>query len=213
MLYPLLVKQFRLSVKLVFPLISLFVLGYLYNTYGELTKWENWNGFAYTGVLRAVAEVALGASLYHVSRAARKCYDQWIYAETMGGKMLPTLIKAGCYGAVVIYACNGGLLGKNATLHVLLLCAVGVVISFAGIGYSIPDSRLTRWLGKISLPIFIFHGFLRWTCKDLTGNAAVTPKQALVLIAASIAISIGLMYATDFIADRIKPLFAKKHAA
>lgn len=209
-LYPLLLKQFRLSTKVIFPLMSIFLLGYLCNTYGQITRWFDWNGICYTGVLRAIAVIALGASLYQVTLLGKIYYNQWRYAETFVGKFFITTLKVMCYGVVLIYSYNGTLFGKNATLHALFFCAIGVALSFAEIGYSVCDNKFTRYLGKISLPVYIFHVFLHSTSKDLTGDAFISFKVSLLLFGISIFISVVLMYVTDFVFARAKLLFVKK---
>lgn len=63
LLYPLLLKEYTFSTAIVFPFISVFSLGYLYKTHGSICMTFEWNGIFLGGVLRAVAEIALGASL------------------------------------------------------------------------------------------------------------------------------------------------------
>lgn len=200
-LYPLLLKSFAFSTKILFPLVSMFSLGYLYNTYGTITSWEKW-GVCYIGVLRAVAEIALGASLYNVFGILSDRFGQRDCRKRNLTKILFTVIKIGCYAAVLTFA-FGGIKGGKFTLHALFICSVGIGLSFANIGYTIPDSSFTRYLGRISLPIFIFHGFIRLTCRDITGtNVSLIP--AMLLVGMSIVLSIVLMYATDFCAGKIK---------
>ena len=66
-LYPILLINYRFAEKIVYPLISLFLLGYLYNTYNKIMVIDNWTGFFYAGVLRAISEMALGGCLCSVS--------------------------------------------------------------------------------------------------------------------------------------------------
>ena len=203
MLYPLLLKNFDFSTKILFPLVSMFILGYLYSTYNTVTTWDKWTGICETGILRATAEIALGASLFHISAllAQRCCHhtgNKYIVEA-----VLLTLIKCGCYLAVLLYA-YGISFGAGFSLHALLLCSIGIALSFSCVGYTLPDCRLTRYLGRISLPIFVFHGFIRWTLKDITGKNAVSLNQSLSLICVAFVLSILLMHITDFFTTRLK---------
>lgn len=207
-LYPLLLKSFQFSTKVVFPLLSLFIIGYLYNIYGTITKWDKWVGFCYVGILRAVAEIALGASLYHLSSALNARYSQLNHSAALPVKLLLTAVKFGCY-LVFLFHAYGFSIGKNYSIHALLTCSIAIVLSFSNVGYLIPDSALTRYLGKISLPIFIFHGFIRWTCKDITGDAIITLYPAMALIVLCILVCIALMHITDYVTAQFKRLLWK----
>ena len=197
-LYPILVKWFDLSTKVIFPLTALFLLGYLENTWG-ITDWDTWSGLCYTGILRAAGEIALGAAMFP---AVKLLSEKGSRLFSRNGTLLLTIIKYGCY-VMFLVLCYGFTDCTKYTLSALLVCALGVALSFSGVGYSIPDSRLTRYRGKISLPIFIFHGFLRLVCKDITGSHVAT-GPALLLAALSVVLSVGLMYVTDFVTPRIK---------
>ena len=60
---------------------------------------------------------------------------------------------------------------KNVSqINVLLWCSIGMVFSFYGFGFTLEDSKLTRFLGKISLPIFIYHSICRWAFRDVLGK-------------------------------------------
>lgn len=207
-LYPMLLKSFDFSTKITFPLAALFLLGYINYTFDTIIKWEEWTGFCYVGILRAIAELALGAALFQLTEALRrkwaeKSFDDWIPA-----KIFLTAVKIACYLVVFIYA-YGVTIGRNGVLHVMLFCAGGIVLSLSNLGYTIPDGKLTRYLGKLSLPIFIFHGFLRHTCKTLTGDAVISARESIPLILAAVVLSVILMYVTDFCSEQIKKLFSK----
>lgn len=100
-------------------------------------------------------------------------------------------------------------IGGNFSVHALLYCAIGVTLSFSNAGFMIPDTKLTRYLGKIALPIYIFHGLFRWICRTVTGVVSMPAREAVLMIAASFVLSVLLMYVTDFLNDMICKLFAK----
>ena len=203
-LYPMLLKSFDFSTKIIFPLLSMFILDYLYETYDTVSTWNQWTGICQTGVLRAIAEIALGAFLFQVSIVLANKYR--MRGENTVEVILLTLFKISCYLVFLFYA-YGISFGKSFTIHALLFCSVGVTMSFSGIGYTLPDCRLTRYLGRISLPIFIFRGFIRWTIKDFMvarGGIAVSFVQFLVIICIAIILSMAFMHITDYVADKLK---------
>ena len=210
LLYPLLLRQYKFSVEIIFPVISLFLLGYQFATNKSIANWEGWSGIAYFGVFRALAEMTLGASLYQLS-ASWLVKTKLVLSERPIVKTFLTLFKVFCYLVVVVFA-YGSVLGEpfqaGFNLHALLFCSLGILLSFSNVGYCIPDSKATRYLGKISLPIFIYHGFIRWTLWDYIGHS-ISMKLFSIIIIISIVASIALMYLTDFLASKFKKIVEK----
>lgn len=211
-MYPILLKSFDFSTKIIFPLLALFLLGYVNHTYGTIIRWEEWTGFCYVGVLRAVAELSMGVALFQLSAVLRKKYAEHSFDEWIPAKLFLTAVKIGCYLVVFLYA-YGISIGNNGILHAMLYCAAGIVLSLSNIGYTIPDGKFTRYLGKISLPIFIFHGFIRHAIKNLTGDTIPSTKEIFMLAFAAVVLSILFMYMTDFCVDLAKKLYRKVRPA
>lgn len=199
-LYPILLRSFDFASKWLFPLAAMFLLAYLYHQY-TVDTWNEWTGLCYTGVLRAVADLAVGVSLFPLVSLLVEKGKQLSKA----GLMLVTVIKYACFALFTALA-YGFFFDPKYVLHALLFCAIGIALSFSNVGYTIPDSKATRYLGKISLVIYIFHGFIRLVCKDLTGKAAVSAAEGLALAALSVVLSVLLMYVTDFLTRHIKSL-------
>ncbi len=211
LLYPLLLRSYKFSVKIIFPFLTIFILGYSVATNKTIAKWGEWSGLVYFGVLRAVAEMALGGVLFQLSETIATKKPKLLVSNQPSVKFACTLAKIFCYAVVLVFA-YGILFGKSFkagfNLHALLFCSLGILLSFSNVGYSIPDSRLTRYLGKISLPIFIYHGFIRLTLWDYIGHS-ISVKLFTFLIIMSIIASVLLMYLTDFFAVRLKRIAEK----
>ena len=211
LLYPLLLWQYKYSVEIIFPLLSLFINGYLFATNKTITNWKDWSGLVYFGVLRAVAEMALGGCIFQLSTLMTINKPHILYSDKTPTKIVVTLFKLFCYVVVIAFAW-GSIFGEqfNASfsLHALLFCSLGILLSFSNVGYCIPNSKATRYLGKISLPIFIYHGFIRMTVLDYVGHS-VSAKQFAFLIIMSILVSVLLMYLTDFCSVRMKRIAEK----
>lgn len=210
MLYPMLLKHYKFSVQILFPLISIFILGYFFATNKSISYWDDWSGIAYFGTIRALAEISLGSCLYQLS-VVWTTKSRLFSSDKPAAKVLATIIKVFCYFVVMVFAYGtffGRPLERAFDLHALLFCSLGILLSFSNSGYNIPDCRITRYLGKVSLPIFIYHGFIRWTIWEFIGHGISTELFAF-LIAASIIASVLLMYVTDYISVWLKKLSLK----
>lgn len=196
-LYPVLVKDREMAVKIIFPVVSLFLLGYLYQVYGFISPYSDWAGICYVGIFRGISQIALGASLSALSDWLAETQPRWLYPSKGWVKFCLTGVKLGCYGIVLLFA--QGL--PMESIHVFLFLAIGVLMSFSHVGHTIPDNPVPRYLGRISLPIYIFHGILRELAGDLMPDGTGT-VQVLVMSAGSILICIALMYATEFVWKR-----------
>ena len=65
--------KFDASTKIIFPLASMGILGWLYaENKTIIVEWQNWSGFLYHGVIRAIAEMGLGASLFSLIEWIRR---------------------------------------------------------------------------------------------------------------------------------------------
>ena len=192
-LYPILLKDWDRACKLVFPAMSLLLLGYLNEVYGHVSTFSKWTGICYTGVLRAGAQLALGASLYALSEWMCIHYRHLLRGENRWMKAFFTVVKAGCYGMVLLF-----ILGcPMENLHAFLFLIIGVLLSFSEAGYTVPGGKLTQYLGKISLPIYIFHGLMREAAGDLLAGWVPTAGMVLVMSGCSLLLCVLLMYATD----------------
>ncbi len=207
-LYPLLIKFHDFTVKIICPLAALFLVGFIFMNYGKMTVWKGWTGFCFQGILRAIGEISLGAFLVPLSEAFCKKLSWLTGSEKAPIKIFLTVVKLLVLAVVVIYAL-GFEFGGDISLHALLFIAFGVMLSFSNIGYCIKKTKFTRFLGKISLPIFIFHGFIRWTFGDIYQENEVTLKMFILMIIGTVVACILLMYLVDLIMIGGKKLFKK----
>lgn len=217
-LYPFLLRNYRFAVKIIFPILTIFLLGYGYVTYTNnyIASIDTWIGWIYSGILRAVSEIALGATLYYVSTEVLHNEIMMKRARRPVTRALLTLAKVCCYGIVLIYAAKtifGLQFARSFSMHALLFCGIGVFLSYCGLGWTIPDCGFTRYLGKISLPIYIFHKLLRATWLNVLGKEEVSVKYAWLMAVVCVVASVVLMYVTDFLALGIQKLRAKRKAA
>jgi len=204
-LFPIALRYQDAAIKLFFPLLAVFSLGYLNATYGSVSLQTEWAGICSTGTLHGIAQISLGASLYPLVEYLN-ANPQWqAMLKSRGIRLSLTLVKLVCYLAVLSYAQDASL----ADIHVLLLLAVGLTLSFSGSGFTIPENRLTRYLGRISLPIYLFHSLFYYAFYTVLMPFSVTPVRLLILSAAGIVLSVGLMHLVDFCTRRISAAFQR----
>lgn len=219
-LYPLLLRARTFYSKIVFPLVSMFILNYLYQKNGSICATFEWNGVFYHGLLRGLAEMALGVSLFSLQESIQKHRSSFgkhtpekdqPAEKSFVKELFLSIIKFGSYGLVILYAA-GKQFGGNWSLHAFLFLMIAVTMSFSNMGFTVRDSHLTRYLGKISLPIFIFHGFLRYVARTITGETTLPVITVVLMIIASVFISVLLMYVTDGITLTIKQLLRSEES-
>lgn len=205
-LFPCLLCKFDISTKIVFPLVSMGVLGFIYaENKTIILPWEQWSGFIYNGVLRAIAEMALGASLF----ALVECIQNKTIKQTRTQKTILTLSKWICFGVVFFYAFSSSL-KTDFSIHALLFCCGGVVLSLSGITYIVHSNKVSCYLGKCALPIFLFHGFTENIYEQMVadGRLSLTPVVFLIILIVTVVGSVLLMHGTDII---VKLLTSRKH--
>ncbi len=212
-LYPILLRNHRFAVKIVFPILTLFILGYEYTTNQTIGENNAWTGLTYFGILRAVSELAFGGTLYYISSEITGNAAFMKRARHPLNRTLLTFCKVTCYVVPLLYAQKyvlGHSFAKNFDLHALLLLGIGILMSYTGLGFTVPDCKLTRYLGKITLPIFIYHTMLKVTWREWMGVEEFSPKYNWFVLDVCLIVSVILMYVTDWIALGIQKLRAKR---
>ena len=206
-LYPILLRNYRFAVKIVFPLIAIFLLGYEQAVNGTIYYWKEWAGLTRFGILRAISDISFGGALYYLSTLITQDRSLLINSGRPFIKCFLTAAKLACYLVAVVFAHKkffGMELGREFQIHCLILLGAGIVLSFCNTGYCIPDCKLTRYLGKISLPIFVFHRPVKNILAKLLKLGSLSTTESLLMVAACVVISVLLMYLTDFLAGLLK---------
>ena len=128
-------------------------------------------------------------------------------------RTLLTLCKVICYGIPLMYAHKyvGSLTFTNGfDLHALFFLGIGILLTFSDLGWTVPDSQVTRYLGKISVPIYVFHKLLRAAWLEAMDVEKVSTKYAWFMVGVCVIVSVVLMYITDWIALGIQKLRARR---
>ena len=179
-LFPLLLYRFDLMSKIVFPITSFFTLGFLLHEFKTLNVHGQWSNFAYTGTIRATAEIMAGAGLFQAVSFVNKIKFSKPKIENFE-KLFFTVVKYAIFAAIFLYIVWGGV-KRKLDLHIFLFCAVALVLSLSKLTFSLRQSKLSDIFGKSSLIIYIFHGLiLDITAYFIPKGTQILTKQFVIL--------------------------------
>lgn len=183
-LYPMLRKWKKTFTHIMAPLIAIFFLGYLSQTYGNLNQYvKNWD-LVYSGLIRALAELSLGCVCYVV------CEKIKAIPFAAPSRVLITLIQLFGYAGVIY--CAHHLPAKQFDFVLVPVLAVCVVLSFSGQGIaaSLFQGKIFPWLGKMSLIIYVNHMWIKDGIATLLPESLGYWKLLLICVASVFAISL-----------------------
>ena len=147
--YPLLRKHYDIFVKIICPLLALFILGYMAHEYDSIAGIDGWTGMFYKCFLRGLSEMALGCCTYSLTRRINT------YQFTKFGKGVLAAIEAICYLVVFNYACTE--MDTKYSFPVIFVMWIALILSFSDINpcHKVFDNPIFLYLGKISLLIYL----------------------------------------------------------
>ena len=179
-LYPMLRRHYHMFKKVVAPLLSLAVLGWLFRESGQLTGVSAWCGITYRSVLRALAEIALGIWLHDIVQHL----DQLQLSR--GQQRLLSFVQAASIVAVLAGFCTT--MNTQAEFLFLLLLAVGVALSFSrhSLLNDLLDRKAILWLGAFSTPLYL---------SQVTGLNLTKLVGGGILPVGQVALAVGLTFA------------------
>jgi peptidoglycan/LPS O-acetylase OafA/YrhL len=148
-LYPICKKYYDKFTRYFAPLLALLILGYMIYTTSSLTGVTKWTGICYKSLIRAIVELALGTCSYEFSKflSSKKF--------TSNQRLIFTLIEFALLVASVLYVVLT--LPRKYEVYVLALFFLLVSIAFSGVSYGnkIFNNKISCFLGKITLPIYL----------------------------------------------------------
>ena len=194
-LFPILLYNYEWAAKIILPIFAIFALGYMYMTCGRIREIDRTVGIFRGGMLRGLAEMSLGVLAWEISKKIKSirftAFSEWVLV----------LVKILSYAGIIVFGCSS--LDKKNDIFAILLCTCGIALSFSEVGKTLPDSALSRWLGKISLPVYLIHVVVARISGTIFGYDVETHVIVLTLIC-SIVAAIVVMYATDAVMSWLK---------
>ena len=192
--YPLLRKHYDVFVKIVCPLLALFVLGYMAHEYDGIAGVDGWTGMFYKCFLRGLSEMALGCSTFSLTRQISR------YEFTRFGKKLLGFLEILCYVIVFRYACTE--VDVKYSFPVIFVMWIAVILSFSGINpcHGFFDKPVFYWLGRVSLMIYLNQFYAIRLVQELFEDASFPVKALLCSL---------VTFAGAFVCDNVVGWFQK----
>ena len=168
--YPLLRKYYDVFVKIICPLLALFILGYMAHEYDGIAGVDAWTGMFYKCFLRGTSEMALGCCTYSLTRQFNR------YDFSKAGRRILGILEVLCYVLVFKYACTE--MDVNYSYPVVFVMWVAVILSFSEINpcNEFFDKPIFSWLGRISLTIYLNQFYAIRLVQELLDDASFPVK-------------------------------------
>ena len=163
-------RHYEAFVKIVCPLLALFVLGYMAHEYNSLAGIDGWTGHFYKCFLRGMSEMALGCSAYSLTRQLNKL------EFTKAGKVILALVELICYVLVFSYAVTG--VDPKYSFPTLFIMMIGLILTFSNVNpcHQIFDKPVFGWCGKMSLLIYLNQFYSIRLVQSLLPNISFPAK-------------------------------------
>lgn len=174
-MYPLLLKNRDVFMKIIVPFNVTFVLGWVYYNYGTIGSPDILVlGLVFKGVLRAVIGLSIGCLCYQVSEVLKR------YNYTSFMRALLTIIEVGGYVLVIYYAniCYPGTV--ELVWILILLISVTITQTEKSYFYQCFKSSFFGFLGELSMYIYLCHHYWSSNLYNVIGYDA-TEGQALTM--------------------------------
>jgi len=156
-LYPFILKKGKFARQIICPLLSAFILGYLYQKYGHFRAQDTFDVFFVKGMVRGFAEISFGVVCYEIYLWMKK------YKFTMLSRIIFTIIEYGSLFAIILYS-NTETCWDMDCVSVLLM---GMAIIIAASNLSIfsnfwSNLKISKYFGKFSLLLYLNHIYWVW---------------------------------------------------
>lgn len=175
LLYPLCRKHYSVF-TMVGAVCGLLITGALVSQTGNLGGGPEHILFVKKSVIRALAELTMGAGCFEICRRLKEIR----FSVPM--QLVFTVTAAVCYGLVLCFECSN--LDRRYTGLVLLFICVAVIICFSEIGFlmthGVFQHRLFWFLGSISLPLYLSQNVYRFLIPHFFGDLQVRYQVLLI---------------------------------
>lgn len=154
-IYPVCHKHYDRFTKTIAPVLSLLILGYLIKTTGTLGGSKDWSVLVSKTLLRAIAEICAGAFAFEVCRNIQKLKFTKIDRAFLSG------LELFSYGIVLLFVVYD-FPGSYAGTIVIFAC-VAICLSFSNLtfGNKLFNNKVVRFLGSLSLPLYLCQSAAR----------------------------------------------------
>ena len=206
LLYPLVKKYWSTVPLTVCPLIGFLCIGYIVHTNeGFPGNIEDWGGITLYSNLRALGEMSLGVTSYALSAKL----TNHTFSNTLYTKLLK-IVEFLSYLIALLLMCTTL---PHIPQLVLLLLFTGLTISMSIYGFgnnsTLFQNSFTRYLGAISLPVYISQDVVR-TLVRVTDPPISGTYRFLLIVIITYVVSVVSVFLHRWTCVQIQH-FSKKH--
>ncbi len=161
-LYPLCKKYYEKFTRIIAPVASLLILGYLIKTTGTLSGAKAWSVVFSKTFLRAISEICAGAFAFELTRNFKKLNF------SKSDKIGLTIFEGICYLMVLMFITYD--IPKNYVGVFFVFACMGISLSFSDITYGAKlfNNKFVYFLGSLSLPLYLCHSLIRRITNSFT---------------------------------------------
>ncbi|MCM1284643.1 MAG: hypothetical protein NC213_03230 [Acetobacter sp.] len=198
-MYPLLLKNFDFTARVIAPVSSVMIIGYIAKNYTNYPGTAEFDGHIFVCNLRALGCVALGIFCYIVSEKIRSV------EFTKLGKISLILIENICW-IIGLYFTFSNLKSKYE-IFVTFIYALAIAICFSrDFETKVYNNRITYFLGKASLPLYLCQSAARELIRQ--GHFDFSVKEHIII---SFVLTVVLGFAGMLVCDFLLSAFNKMH--
>lgn len=184
-LYPICKCFYYSFTSLYAPLFGILIIGTIVHNTGTLGNATEWAVITYKSNFRAVSEVALGTTCFEISRRIETKAFSVLY------RIILSSVAFICFALTFLYInCD---LTRRFDPYILLLICVGITITLSNAGLigqkGIMQNFCFYYLGKISLPLYLFHNVIRYLAPTVLSNLS-PDLQCIVIYFGSVGLSV-----------------------
>ena len=162
--------------KCIAPVISMVLIGWLIHDFGTVSGASQWDIFGYRCVWRAFAELNAGLFAYETAEFMKRC--EW----KTGERCVLSLIELLSVAMVIIYGVYD-LPGKYDVFAIMGVFLI-VTIAFSDVtpGNNVLSNRITSYMGKLSLPMYLNQLFAIYIIRKLMNGYSYSAQFSSVLV-------------------------------
>lgn len=187
--FPLCKKYKTLFTNVIAPVVSVFILGYLFHKYGGIANVKEYDVWTFKCILRSIADICLGTTAYSISKKLSE------YNFSLTGKIILTVSELLC----ILFSFYFIISKENSKYGYLvimaLFTAIIIIFSNQSLGNDLFNNRFCRYLGRLSLPVYLIQTFARLAVVVIAPGIIDNVKLTVIVVtAATLICGVGLMY-------------------
>ena len=193
-LYPLIIKNIDVFLKIFAPIASLFLLGTMFQTFTSLSGPSYWfGGFVFKGMMRAMCEILLGCVIFVVADCFRVIRFKKQIRIALA--FVEPVLYTGMIYCIIDYTAS------KMDFVWLMLIFICLLLTFSEIPVTAKCMsegiiyKICVWLGEFSLSLFLGHGFWSQVINYIPGVCTMQYEGKLsTFIVLSFATGLFIMY-------------------